>query len=113
MRTGAVSLEPIDRLLRRLAGADERTLLAAATECFVELMGDEGACVLLDPRPRVVVSTGQPAAEGEEIGELEPEVKRAIEGGDLLVVDHSRHGTIAILPIAAAGRRFGALVARS
>src|SRR5690349_13545495 len=78
-------------LLAVAGGADESALLLVATRAVTSLLGERGSCVLLGPRPRVVLSTHAPSLRNWPI-ELSnyPEIVAAVEQRDAILIEDAR-----------------------
>jgi diguanylate cyclase (GGDEF)-like protein len=126
----AVAIEGrLQRLLERMEGAGERGLLTGAMQSLVDIFGDRGACILLDGRPHIFVTSDDPLVEGRPVDlELYPEIAAALERDELIIIDDVREapllrgvrerlpahlGAVVVAPLVAGGQRFGVLVVRS
>jgi diguanylate cyclase (GGDEF)-like protein len=119
----------LSSFIARLDGASLKSAMRGAAAGVVELLGDWGACVLLEPRPHIFVTTDDPHAGPVpiDLGHY-PELVAALETHALVAIEDTRSsplldpvrallppriGAIAVVPLHAGRDRLGALIARS
>lgn len=97
--------------------SDERSVLTAATSSIVGLAGEWGACIVLEPLPHVLLTTGDAPATTRTVDLVAyPEVTAALASGDVTsraVAPTSSLGAITVVPLLAGERRLGAIIVGS
>lgn len=129
--TDLVEGAPLRALLDAAAdsGASERELLIAATRAITALLGERGSCVLVDGKPRVVLSTHAPLLSNWPLDLARyPEMTLALEQGAVIAIEDAHADprletvrsllphhlrSVAVVPLAVGGRRLGLLLAQS
>jgi two-component system, cell cycle response regulator len=75
----------VEGFLARLTPGDAKAVLAAALDAFVELTGEQGVCVVLEPRAQVVATRYPPVPLGSLVDlPAHPELGRCLARGEIL-----------------------------